>query len=743
MRKQCTISKCLGKAAAVIVLSLLLVASPSAVRADGLPDGVRESLLAGNWEDVFQGLKDVALEEADAPSRLVAVHASLETNRNNRALLLSWLIRPGDVERWAEWTGNLGGANPSSAVACYLRGDALARSGDLKEAEKWFTRALELKPKFGLAWVGRGAVRAMSSRDEKDSDRAYMDFFEATDAQPELAEAHAALGCVEIVARNAQGALDAFNEALRCNPDFALAYNGRGCAYYGKGKPDQAVEDFRKAAELFPALAVTTAMNRTFIEGMVLRKVAENFKGKQKAGTTLRTRSELLPSESAAPSSDLQSVLERAGQPGFDIGAELSALGQKRNALTDRILEINSSVAEHGDAADRWANASYSAEWGDQFVNVATVLATGGAGGLVAAGDQAMVLAGKEVLSSAADLLPDGAAGPSKVTLGGIGFNVITNEAELDPLGFGIAAFQEVADVMVDRHHDAQADQVQESIGLLERKLGLDEQYNALYNRWMVEQLIQNPPAEQPTDVPDSQSLPDATSIMPSTPWEQMPNVARNLAEQAGEHGSVVLVGDTPQAWAMEQMLNDYDHGVNDVIATRLPSANEAQLAALGQSDALAGFGPNVEAFQPSPTATPLDGPAALARQQLRDLVTYQSAIEPTQQFSETPLAGGPASEGGSLGGSALHPSPLEKYDSLQYLPGAGGGPEMSPSVEAFRANWDWGTPYTPSGDSGGADLNMDWGFVDKGNWPVTTFFTLVYKVAPPAQQDAEAQDKE
>lgn len=45
------------------------------------------------------------------------------------------------------------------------------------------------------------------------------------------------------------GALDAFNKALKLSPDFALALNGRGCAQFALGRWEAALKDFKEARE--------------------------------------------------------------------------------------------------------------------------------------------------------------------------------------------------------------------------------------------------------------------------------------------------------------------------------------------------------------------------------------------------------------------------------------------------------------------------------------------------------------
>jgi len=274
----------------IVVLSLTSLLRPLALQAAKLPPHTQRALLAGEWEQVFDSLKDVELDKAEAPCRLVAAQACLATNRNNRALLLLLSVKNDGLDEWRAWTKQLADAHPSNAVACYLHGDALTRAGDMGTAEGYFSKAIDRNPKFGLAWVGRGILRAITGRD----DEAYVDLFQATQVQPDLAEAHASLGCAEITFRNASGALDAFNDALKRNPTFALAYNGRGCAHYGLGRPDEAAQDFDAAQDLFPALAATTALNHTFVLAMVANKVDENMGVRSRPGTTLQTRSQRL-----------------------------------------------------------------------------------------------------------------------------------------------------------------------------------------------------------------------------------------------------------------------------------------------------------------------------------------------------------------------------------------------------------------------------------------------------------------
>lgn len=177
--------------------------------------------------------------------------------------------QPADLKEWDAWTQAFAEQNPSSAAALYLRGDALGRLGRFQDAEGSFTRALDLNGTFGLAQAARGVVRALFGK----QDEAYLDLLTATRTSVALADAYANLGCYEVIAENADGALAAFNEALRLDPSFALAYNGRGCSWYGMGKPDEAQLDFETAANLCPGLVVTRA-NEGSVLGSGRRRIS-------------------------------------------------------------------------------------------------------------------------------------------------------------------------------------------------------------------------------------------------------------------------------------------------------------------------------------------------------------------------------------------------------------------------------------------------------------------------------------
>jgi tetratricopeptide (TPR) repeat protein len=271
-----------------ILVAAVVVAmhSPRGLYADSTSESVQRAVLRGDWTGAVSALDHEDLGTADANLRLLAAHAFLATNRNNEAFgLLVSVQSPQALKDWQAFTSHLVSAHTKAASAHYLYGDSLARSGRIDEAYEAFSRALDLDARCALAWVGRGLVGLMRGGDES---RAYQDLTKATQVQPELAEAHASLGVYEILQGNAEGAKKAFDSALKLNPRFALAYNGRGCSEYGLGQPDDSSLDFEKARALLPSLVIAD-MNQSFVLAMVAKKVDQLVPPRARAGMAMTT----------------------------------------------------------------------------------------------------------------------------------------------------------------------------------------------------------------------------------------------------------------------------------------------------------------------------------------------------------------------------------------------------------------------------------------------------------------------
>ena len=84
-----------------------------------------------------------------------------------------------------------------------------------------------------------------------DNQRAIADFNEALRINPNDALAYYDRGIVRVRLGEFQGAIADYSEALRINPNSAAAYQNRGVARRESGDKPGAIQDFQKAADLF------------------------------------------------------------------------------------------------------------------------------------------------------------------------------------------------------------------------------------------------------------------------------------------------------------------------------------------------------------------------------------------------------------------------------------------------------------------------------------------------------------
>ena len=257
------------------------------------PD-IENALLEANWQKVYDYLENDSSLAEKPVARLLMAHACLATNRNNASMILFLSSKEeGDLKLWSEWTESLAMRNPQNAVALYLYADAMARSGKLAEAIERFTQAFEQKDDFALALNARGVAYAMTNK----LDNAQVDFYVATKLAPEFADAYANLGTLGVFRETSMaldsGTVEAFDKALVINPEFAFAYNGRGCIYFGSGRFEEAAQDFSIASELSPLLLIAE-VNQGFASAYASRLLTLASIEK-KPGTTLESVNRLYP----------------------------------------------------------------------------------------------------------------------------------------------------------------------------------------------------------------------------------------------------------------------------------------------------------------------------------------------------------------------------------------------------------------------------------------------------------------
>lgn len=207
---------------------------------------VEAAVVAGNWQRVAEAIAAQAEPLTSPIAQFLLGHAFLALNRNNESFLLLWTAgSPAQRQAWVQWTTELTRRRPTSAVARYLHGDALARLQQWEEAIGEFDAALRLKPALFLARNARALVYAVLQRWAK----AGTEFTRVTEQAPDFVDGHLSLGTYWVVRRAPEGAQQAFERALKAVPKSFLAQNGHGCAQYGLGHWEQASTAFAEAGQ--------------------------------------------------------------------------------------------------------------------------------------------------------------------------------------------------------------------------------------------------------------------------------------------------------------------------------------------------------------------------------------------------------------------------------------------------------------------------------------------------------------
>jgi tetratricopeptide (TPR) repeat protein len=97
--------------------------------------------------------------------------------------------------------------------------------------------------------------RALEKQEAKDYDGAITDYNNAIELNPKLSEAYNNRGTAHADKGNLDGAITDYNNAIELNPKFGEAYNNRGTTHADKGNLDGAITDYNNAIELNPMYA--------------------------------------------------------------------------------------------------------------------------------------------------------------------------------------------------------------------------------------------------------------------------------------------------------------------------------------------------------------------------------------------------------------------------------------------------------------------------------------------------------
>ncbi|MFE6867350.1 tetratricopeptide repeat protein [Kitasatospora sp. NPDC057692] len=206
--------------------------------------GLHRSVLRHNRSTVLTGLG--RLDEALADLRSV-----IESDPNHPEYhfdLGNLLRRRGDEEGALAAYETALRLGPPFPEVYYNRGDVRCSLGDVEGALADFGYVLVLDPSFVDAYVNRAGLLL----DEGDVAGAGRDALAGLALAPDNAHLLAVLGRVHAEQDDQRSAIEAFDRALRTDPDLLPALCGRAGAAYRAGEPEAALADLQRAVRLAP-----------------------------------------------------------------------------------------------------------------------------------------------------------------------------------------------------------------------------------------------------------------------------------------------------------------------------------------------------------------------------------------------------------------------------------------------------------------------------------------------------------
>ncbi|HUF75916.1 MAG TPA: tetratricopeptide repeat protein [Longimicrobiales bacterium] len=149
--------------------------------------------------------------------------------------------------------------NPN-AYELYLRGRHFwnrRTATDLRRAIRYFERAVEADPGYAQAYAGLAQAYVLlpfyGSVSQAEAFERAIDYAErALDLSGSLPGPHAALGWVRQIQFRWEDAEESFRRAVKVNPSHATSYQWRSWMLLSRGRPDEALEELRRARELDP-----------------------------------------------------------------------------------------------------------------------------------------------------------------------------------------------------------------------------------------------------------------------------------------------------------------------------------------------------------------------------------------------------------------------------------------------------------------------------------------------------------
>ena len=178
-------------------------------------------------------------ELEDANNRADAALKEVEKLRNQLKLAKR---NPLQIARYDE------AINELSATDWYRKGISFIREGNYDEAITANTKAIQLNPKYALAYVNR----SFAYLNLRNYQKTLEDSNKAIELNPKYSRAYVNRGAAYRNLGNYRQAIEDSNKAIELDPKNSMAYVSRAIAYSQIGNYQQTLEDSNKAIELNP-----------------------------------------------------------------------------------------------------------------------------------------------------------------------------------------------------------------------------------------------------------------------------------------------------------------------------------------------------------------------------------------------------------------------------------------------------------------------------------------------------------
>jgi tetratricopeptide (TPR) repeat protein len=245
-------------------------------------------------------------------------------------------------------------------IEIWLTSADLARyQGLADDAVAAYRRALAIDENAAQAWLGLGIVAA--EREHVRAARGYLS--QAISLEPTGAGVLGEAGTLETFANNFSAAGDAFDTALRAQPDDYVALTGRGLLRLKRGDTAAALEDFLKVGVIEPSYA----------RAVIYTGIAYYQQGRRRQADEMFRRAAELDPRDPLPHLLLSIVATDAIEPGAAVraaraaAARLPYLKSLNQVLNDQkgSANLGTALASFGleDWAQHYAYRAYNPFW--------------------------------------------------------------------------------------------------------------------------------------------------------------------------------------------------------------------------------------------------------------------------------------------------------------------------------------------------------------------------------------------